>query len=134
MPCGGRRAGIFAAAPQLHGQPPSSARCASLRPAAGGPITIVELGGGGSGDAADGGGAKTTVLGHDLGAGQKLQHVVPPGVWFGAANDGPSWALVGCTVAPGFEFSAFEMGDAADLGAQFPGAAAWIQRLMGDSG
>jgi hypothetical protein len=42
------------------------------------------------------------VLGGDLLAGQRLQHVVPPGCWFGAAPcDGTEYALVGCTVAPG---------------------------------
>jgi len=61
----------------------------------GGPITIVEL------DVATQG-VKTTVLGHDLAGGQRLQHVVAPGTWFGAAPcDGTDWALVGCTVAPG---------------------------------
>lgn len=90
----------------------------------GGPLTIVEL------DPAAGG-ARTTVLGHDLGAGQVLQHVVSPGVWFGAAPcDGTEWALVGCTVAPGFEFSKFEMGDKEQLLAEFPKAEAWIRRLM----
>jgi predicted cupin superfamily sugar epimerase len=62
-----------------------------------------------------------------------LQHVVPPGVWFGAAPcDGTDWALVGCTVAPAFEFSAFEMGSDAALLDEFPGAAAWIRRLMAE--
>lgn len=60
----------------------------------GGSITIVELGGPS--------GCKTTSLGSDLAAGQALQHVVPPGTWFGAAPaEGTRWALVGCTVAPG---------------------------------
>lgn len=66
---------------------------------AGGPITIVELD---PNNGSGGGGAKTTVLGRDLAAGEKLQHVVPPGTWFGAAPcEGTEYALVGCTVAPG---------------------------------
>lgn len=76
-------------------------------------------------------GAKTTSLGRDLAAGQRLQHVVPPRVWFGAAPaDGTEWALVGCTVAPGFEFSTFEMGDKELLLRDFPAAAGWVERLM----
>ncbi|KAI8471743.1 MAG: RmlC-like cupin domain-containing protein [Monoraphidium minutum] len=92
----------------------------------GGPITIVQLH---PGEAAP----RTVVLGRDLAAGQVLQHVVPPGVWFGAAPcEGIEYALVGCTVAPGFEFSTFEMGDKARLLGEFPAAAAWIERLMAD--
>ena len=78
-------------------------------------------------------GVRTTVLGINLAAGQQLQHVVPPGVWFGAAPcEGTAYALVGCTVAPGFEFSKLEMGDAERLKAEFPSpaAAAWIDRLL----
>lgn len=90
----------------------------------GGPITIVELDPSTSG-------ARTTVLGHDLAAGQVLQHVVPAGVWFGAAPcDGTEWALVGCTVAPGFEFASFEMGSEAGLLEEFSQAEAWVRRLM----
>lgn len=91
----------------------------------GGPLTIVEL------DAAAPGHVRTTVLGSDLAAGQQLQHVVPPNTWFGAApGEATEWALAGCTVAPGFEFTAFEFGDQARLLAEFPQAAAWIERLM----
>ena len=38
----------------------------------------------------------------------------------------------GCTVAPAFEFSAFEMGDKQQLLGEFPAAAAWIERLMAE--
>jgi len=48
------------------------------------------------------------VLGPDVIAGQVLQAVVPAGVWQAARPLG-GWALMGCTVAPGFEFSDFEM-------------------------
>lgn len=47
-------------------------------------------------------------LGMDLTAGEKPQAVVPPGVWQSARPLG-GWVLVGCTVAPGFEFASFEM-------------------------
>jgi predicted cupin superfamily sugar epimerase len=50
----------------------------------------------------------THVLGMDLMAGQQPQIVVPTGAWQSAQSLG-AWTLVGCTVAPGFEFAGFEM-------------------------
>lgn len=50
----------------------------------------------------------TLMLGTDLGAGERPQHVVPAGQWQRAKSLG-DWTLVGCTVAPGFDFAAFEM-------------------------
>lgn len=47
-------------------------------------------------------------LGPDVAAGQRPQGVVPEGAWQAARTTG-SWTLVGCTVAPGFEFSGFEL-------------------------
>jgi len=47
-------------------------------------------------------------LGPDLAAGERPQCVVPPGVWQAAESLG-EWTLVGCTVAPGFEFAGFEL-------------------------
>lgn len=55
-----------------------------------------------------GGPAERTVLGSDLGLGQRPQAVVPAGAWQSAACLG-DWTLVGCTVGPGFEFDRFEM-------------------------
>lgn len=51
---------------------------------------------------------ETIPLGPDLGAGQKLQAVVPAGAWQ-AAKSGGDWTLVSCIVAPAFEFSGFEL-------------------------
>ncbi len=48
------------------------------------------------------------ILGRDLTAGQQPQAVVPQG-WWQAAESLGDWSLVGCTVAPGFEFAGFEM-------------------------
>jgi uncharacterized protein len=48
------------------------------------------------------------VLGMNLTAGERPQVVVPAGVWQAAQSLG-DWTLVGCTVAPGFEFAGFEM-------------------------
>jgi predicted cupin superfamily sugar epimerase len=56
----------------------------------------------------DGDGAKTLTLGADMAAGQQPQSVVAKGAWQSAQSLG-AWTLVGCTVAPGFEFSGFEM-------------------------
>ncbi|OJT94934.1 MAG: cupin [Alphaproteobacteria bacterium 65-7] len=53
-------------------------------------------------------GTDVVILGPDLEAGQQPQAVVPPGAWQAARSLG-DYTLVGCTVAPGFEFSAFEM-------------------------
>lgn len=47
-------------------------------------------------------------LGLNLPAGERPQVVVPAG-WWQAAESLGEWTLVGCTVAPGFEFSGFEM-------------------------
>ncbi|HEU0158503.1 MAG TPA: cupin domain-containing protein [Hyphomicrobiaceae bacterium] len=47
-------------------------------------------------------------LGSDLAAGERPQAVVPAGAWQSAESCG-AWTLVGCTVAPGFEFAGFEL-------------------------
>ncbi len=56
----------------------------------------------------DGASVETLALGVDLAAGERPQGVVPAG-WWQAAKSLGDWTLVGCTVAPGFEFSAFEL-------------------------
>jgi len=48
------------------------------------------------------------LLGSDIEAGQRPQGVVPKGAWQMARSLG-TYTLVGCTVAPGFEFSGFEL-------------------------
>lgn len=47
-------------------------------------------------------------LGPDLAAGERPQAIVPARAWQHAASLG-AWTLVGCTVAPGFEFAGFEL-------------------------
>lgn len=59
-------------------------------------------------------------LGTGLRAGESLQVAVPAGAWFGAEVSGAPYALVGCTVAPGFEFADFELADGPLLVRQFP--------------
>jgi len=48
------------------------------------------------------------ILGPDLFAGQTPQVIVPKG-WWQAAEPLGDWTLAGCTVAPGFDFAAFEI-------------------------
>ena len=50
----------------------------------------------------------TVRLGPGLAAGERPQAVVPVGAWQAAQSLG-AWTLVGCTVAPGFAFTGFEM-------------------------
>jgi predicted cupin superfamily sugar epimerase len=47
-------------------------------------------------------------LGNDLAAGERPQAIVPAHAWQAAQTLG-EWTLVGCTVAPGFEFARFEL-------------------------
>lgn len=63
-------------------------------------------------------------LGNRLDRGDVFQAVVAAGSWFGAKPvgeaDGAAFSLVGCTVAPGFDFADFELADRAAMLAQFP--------------
>jgi uncharacterized protein len=49
-------------------------------------------------------------LGADLAAGEQPQAIVPPHTWQSAESTG-DWTLVGCTVAPGFDFATFELAE-----------------------
>ncbi len=70
------------------------------------------------------------LLGCDLEAGQVPQAVVRAGCWFAShVADWKSFAVVGCTVAPGFDFQDFEMGKRAELVARFPRQRELIERL-----
>ena len=79
---------------------------------AGTPLRVVEL-------TADG-----TRIDHRLGGvldGYACQAVVRAGSWFGAFVDASAgWSLVGCTVAPGFEFADLEMARRETLLAEYP--------------
>ncbi|MEQ9263348.1 MAG: cupin domain-containing protein [Owenweeksia sp.] len=62
--------------------------------------------------------------------GQVFQATVPAGVWFGSKLIKPEgWCLVGCTVAPGFDFADFEMADRAELIREFPQHQQKIEQL-----
>jgi uncharacterized protein len=53
-------------------------------------------------------GQRSIRLGPNLAAGELPQAIVPPHAWQAAESNG-DWTLVGCTVAPGFDFSKFEL-------------------------
>ena len=66
---------------------------------AGGPLTL---------STAMGGQTEERRLGADVSTGEVLQAVVRPGEWQ-TAQAGDRWGLVGCVVAPAFEFAGFEI-------------------------
>lgn len=57
---------------------------------------------------ADNIGLRSVRLGPDLAAGEVPQAIVPALAWQAAETTG-DWTLVGCTVAPGFDFAKFEL-------------------------
>ncbi|MCK9212102.1 MAG: cupin domain-containing protein [Ignavibacteriaceae bacterium] len=60
-------------------------------------------------------------LGRNLDEGEVLQFVIPKFSWFAAeVNDKKSFSLIGCTVAPGFDFADFELAKREELIKQFP--------------
>ncbi len=69
---------------------------------AGAPMTI--------GISRDGKSVTKHALGNDLATGERPQVVIPSGAWQQATCLG-DWTLVGCTVAPGFQFSKFEQAE-----------------------
>lgn len=88
----------------------------------GAPVRMLQLWPDGSG--------REVVLGGDLGAGQVPQLVVPGGVWQGTRLVGADgFALLGCTVAPGFDYADYRGATRAELTAQWPAFAEEIARL-----
>ena len=60
-------------------------------------------------------------LGTDLLSGESLQVMIPANCWFGArVGKKETYALCGCTVAPGFDFQDFEMAHRDELVKQYP--------------
>ncbi len=76
------------------------------------------------------GSSSEVVMGNDVLAGHLVQFVIPAGVWQAGelVADG-SWALFGCTMAPGFTSVCFEGGRIDDLRAIYPDRDADVQRL-----
>jgi len=69
-------------------------------------------------------------LGNDPEAGQVFQAVVKAGCWFAShVADWQSFAVVGCTVAPGFDFEDFDMAKRSELVASYPQHRDCIERL-----
>ncbi|MFO0797416.1 MAG: cupin domain-containing protein [Gemmataceae bacterium] len=88
----------------------------------GAPVRMLQLWPDGSG--------REVVLGPDLSAGQVPQLVVPGGVWQGTrlvGDDG--FALLGCTVAPGFDYADYRGASRTELTAKWPAFAEEIARL-----
>jgi hypothetical protein len=77
-----------------------------------------------------GGTGRLLVLGADLVAGLRPQAVAPAGAWQGSRlAAGGRWALLGTTMAPGFDPADFEPGRRADLSARWPDHRALIEAL-----
>jgi predicted cupin superfamily sugar epimerase len=88
----------------------------------GGAVEMLEL-------FADGSSSRV-VIGKDLEAGERPQHVVRRGVWQGSRllrEEG--WALLGCTVSPGFEFADYESATGGELVSRWPQEAERIRAL-----
>jgi len=76
----------------------------------------------------DAGRLRTVEVGPDFEVGQTYQALIPHGRWFAARIHDPNrFALVGCTVSPGFDFADFELADREVLLARHPQHAAWIE-------
>ena len=70
------------------------------------------------------------LLGGSPEAGGVFQAVVPAGCWFASrVKDEAGFALVGCTVAPGFDFADFTMAERANLTQTYPQHASLISEL-----
>lgn len=92
----------------------------------GDPVTMLQI-------RADGCG-QTMVLGNRLDLGHQPQVVVPRGTWQGSyLADGGTVALLGATMAPGFDYSDYETGRRDELVSAFPDWAALIRRLTSPS-
>jgi predicted cupin superfamily sugar epimerase len=88
----------------------------------GGPVRMLQLFAGGA--------TREVIIGSDILGGQQPQVVVPAGVWQGSRLEpGVEFALLGATVAPGFEFADYEHGRRSMLAGLYPGQAELIQQL-----
>ncbi len=72
-------------------------------------------------------------IGPELENGQAFQVIIPRHSWFAAEVIGQQYVLVGCTVAPGFDFSDFELAKRSNLKAQYPSLSELITRFTGNS-
>ena len=75
-------------------------------------------------------GLNTILLGQHHEEGEVLQVTIPRDHWFGArVKEANSYALLGCTVAPGFDFNDFELGNRKELTQEYPAHAKLIEEL-----
>lgn len=76
------------------------------------------------------GDSEVITLGHDILEGQHVQAAVRRDSWQGCCLcEGGKFALLGCTVAPGFEFEDFELADRNELLERYPGQRELILKL-----
>ena len=87
----------------------------------GDPVSMLQLRSDGTGN--------VITLGPDIMAGQSPQVVVPAGVWQGSWLESGSFALLGTTMAPGFDFADYAAGNRAELTRSYPEFADLIARL-----
>jgi uncharacterized protein len=88
----------------------------------GGPVRMLQLFAGGT--------SREVVIGSDILAGQHPQLVVPAGVWQGSTLEpGVDFALLGATMAPGFDYADYEQGRRSVLAGLYPSHAELIGRL-----
>lgn len=76
------------------------------------------------------GSAEASLIGQDIGAGMHVQQIVRGGTWQGSRlAPGGKFALMGTTMAPGFDPADFELGKRAELSSSYPGYAPLIAML-----
>jgi len=89
---------------------------------AGDPVEMLQLFPDGSG--------RTIIIGNDLAQGHQPQVLVERGVWQGSRLvPGGRWALLGCTVSPGFEYEDYDSSSRDELTARWPTFAEMIASL-----
>ncbi len=90
---------------------------------AGDPVEMLEL--------LPDGSSRIVTLGSDIRNGMALQHIVKGGVWQGARlMKGGEYALLGTTMAPGFDYADFVKGNVHELAAEYPRQADMIHELL----
>jgi len=74
--------------------------------------------------------ARSIILGNSIEKGELPQATIPANTWFGSKlKDGKGYALVSCTVAPGFDFLDFELAEREKMVNEFPNLRALIEEF-----
>ncbi len=88
----------------------------------GGPVRMLQLFGDGA--------SREALIGSDILGGQEPQVIVPPAVWQGTRLEpGVEFALLGATMAPGFDYADYEQGRRSVLTQLYPSQAQLITEL-----